>query len=147
MPSGSERATYVRKKRRSVGVRKGSHGTVEINCYVSCDCLLTLRMCRMGFQDLLKFRLSSLFVLQGCISSSMASLMSRSIYSVLAERSFVSCSLTTWSRLTLYSAADLSVCVGHMCLVCSLILIGIVFRFVQYKPGHTRMECCIHPAF
>jgi hypothetical protein len=56
--------------------------------------------CRRGFQDLLKVRPSSLFMLCGCISSSMASLMSRSMYLVLAERSFVSCSLIIWSWLT-----------------------------------------------
>jgi len=45
------------------------------------------------FQDLLRARPSSLFILYGCISSSMAYLWSRSKYPVFAERSFVSCSL------------------------------------------------------
>ena len=50
----------------------------------------------------------------GCISSSVTSLMSRSVYPVLAERSFVSCSLIMWSWLVLCSAtADLS---GWACL-------------------------------
>jgi len=41
-------------------------------------CLLSLTLCRRGFQDLLKIRPSSLLMLCGCISSSVASLMSRS---------------------------------------------------------------------
>jgi len=45
------------------------------------------------FQDLLKISLSSLFMLCGCISSSMAYLMNWSMYLVFTERSFVSCSL------------------------------------------------------
>jgi len=62
-------------------------------------CLLSISLCRRGFQDLLKVRPSSLLILCGCISSSLASLMSRSMYPVLAERSFVSCSLMMWSSL------------------------------------------------
>jgi len=42
-------------------------------------CLLSLTLCRRGFQDLLKVRPSSLLMLCGCISSSIASLMSRSM--------------------------------------------------------------------
>ena len=60
-------------------------------------CLLSLSVCRRGFQDLLKVRPSSLFTLCWCISSSVASLMSRAMYPVLAERSFVFCSLIIWS--------------------------------------------------
>jgi hypothetical protein len=63
------------------------------NYCVVDGCLLPLSLCNKGFQDLLKVRPSSLFILCGCISSSIASLMSRSMYPVLAERSFVSCSL------------------------------------------------------
>ena len=48
--------------------------------------LLTLSLCRRGFQDLLKVRPSSLLMLCGCISSSVASLMSRSMYPVLPEK-------------------------------------------------------------
>jgi hypothetical protein len=55
--------------------------------------LLSLSLCRRGFQDLLKVKPSSLFILCGCISIPIASLMSRSIYPVLTQRSFVSCSL------------------------------------------------------
>jgi len=60
------------------------------NYCVVGGCLLSLRLCRKGFQDLLKIRSSSLFILCGCISSSIASLMNQSMYAVLAERSFVS---------------------------------------------------------
>jgi len=42
-----------------------------------------LSLCRRGFQDLLKVRPSSVFILCGCISSSIASLMSRSTYPCL----------------------------------------------------------------
>ena len=57
----------------------------------------SLSRCRRGFQDLLKICPSSPFKLSGCISRSMASLMSRSLYLVSAERSTVSCSLIIWS--------------------------------------------------
>ena len=50
---------YVREERRCVGMRKGSHGMVEIKFCVSGGCLLSLSVCRRGFQDLLKVRLSS----------------------------------------------------------------------------------------
>jgi hypothetical protein len=76
-----------------------------------------------GFQDLLKVRPSSLFMLCGCISNIMASLMSQSTCPDLAERGFVFCSLIIWSWLMLcYATADLSVCAGLVCLLCSLIL-------------------------
>jgi hypothetical protein len=52
--------------------------------------LLPLSKCRRGFHVLLKFRPSSLFMLCGCSSSSMASLMRRSKYPDVAERSLVS---------------------------------------------------------
>ena len=71
-------------------VRMG-HGMAGQNYCVVGGCLLSLSLCRRGFQDLLKVRPSFLFILCGCISSSIASLMSRSMYPVLAERSFVSC--------------------------------------------------------
>jgi len=68
----------------------------------------------------------SLFALCGYISSSVGSQMSRSLYPVIAERSFVSCNLIIWSWLMLCSAnADLSVCASRVCLLCSLILIWI----------------------
>ena len=41
--------------------------------------LFSLSLCRRAFQDLLKINPSSLFMLCGCISSSMASLMSPSM--------------------------------------------------------------------
>ena len=102
----------MREKRRCVRARNGSHGLIEINNYISGGCLLTLSMCRRIFQGLLNVRPSSPFMLCGSISSSMASLMSRSICPFLAEKSFVFSSLIIWSLLTLCSAtADLSVCV------------------------------------
>ena len=81
--------------RARVGV---SHGMVEAKllCF-RVGCLLSLSLCRRGFQDLLKVRPSSLLMLCGCISNSTAFLMSRSMYPVLAERSFVSCSVMMWS--------------------------------------------------
>ena len=54
------------------------------DCVVSDSFLLSLSMRKRGFNDLLKARLSSLLMLCGCISSSMASVMSRSIYPVFA---------------------------------------------------------------
>ena len=72
-------------------------------------CLLSLSVCRRVLQDLLKVRPSSLFMLCGCISSSVTSVMSRSMYPVFAERSFVPCSLIIWSWLVLcYATADLN---------------------------------------
>jgi len=73
------------------GWYQGGHGMTGQNYCVVDGCLLSLSLCRRGFQDLLKVRTSSLFILCGCISSSTASLMSRSMYPVLAERSLVSC--------------------------------------------------------
>jgi hypothetical protein len=66
------------------------------NYCVLGGCLLSLSLCKRSFQDLLKVRPSSLFILCGCISSSIAPLMSRSMYPGLAERSFVSCNLIMW---------------------------------------------------
>ena len=95
-----------------------------VNDYVVSDgFLLSLSMCKRGFHDLLRVRPSSVLMLCGCISSSMASLNSRSMYPVFAARSFVSCSFISCSWLMLCSAtADLSVCASLMCLLCSLIL-------------------------
>ena len=70
----------------------GNRGMVESNYCVLGGCLLSLSLCRRS-QDLLKVRPSSLLMLCGCISSSVASPMSRSMSPVLAERSSVSCSL------------------------------------------------------
>ena len=58
---------FVREKRHCAGVRKGSHLMVEIICNVSCGCLLDLSLYKRGYQDLLKFRLSYLSTLCGCI--------------------------------------------------------------------------------
>jgi hypothetical protein len=52
--------------------------------------LLSLSNCRSSFHVLFKFRPSSLFMLCGCNSRSMASLMRQSMYPDLAERSYVS---------------------------------------------------------
>jgi len=68
-------------------VRVG-HGMAGQNYCVVGGCLFSLSLCRRGFQDLLKVRPSSLLTLCGCISSLIASLISRSMYPVLAVRSF-----------------------------------------------------------
>ena len=68
-----------------------------------------LDLCKSGFRDLLRARPSSVLMLCGCISISIASLMRQSMHPVFAERSSVSCSLMMWSCLKLCSAtADLS---------------------------------------
>ena len=86
---------------------------------------LSLSMRRRGFNDVLKVG-TSLFTLCGYISSPMAPLMSRSLYSVSAERCFVSCNLIIWSSLMLcFANADLSVCASRVCLLYSVILIWI----------------------
>jgi hypothetical protein len=72
-------------------------GWKRSNYCVLGACVLSLSLCRRGFQDLLKVRPSSLFMLCGCNSSSIASLVSRSMCPVLAERNFMSCSLMIWS--------------------------------------------------
>jgi hypothetical protein len=69
---------------------EGEPWMVDINCCLLGGCLLSVSLCRRGFQDLLKVRPSSLLMLCGCISSSVASLISPSMYPVLAERSLVS---------------------------------------------------------
>jgi hypothetical protein len=97
-----------------------SHRMVEVKLLYFGGCLRSLSLCRRGFQDLIKVRPSSLLMFCVCISSSIVSLMSRSMYPVLAERSFVSCSLIMWSRLMLCSAtADLFCCASLICLLCS----------------------------
>jgi hypothetical protein len=97
---------YVRVKRPHGRARKESRG---MDCYVSEGCLLSLSMCRRGFQDLLRIRPSSLFILCGYISSSLVFLMST--YLVCAERSFESYSLIIWLWLMPCSTtADLLVC-------------------------------------
>ena len=53
--------------------------------YVVGGCLLSLSLCNSGFHDLLRDRPSSLLMLCGCISISIASLMRRSMYPVFAE--------------------------------------------------------------
>jgi hypothetical protein len=81
-----------------------------------------LNLCTRGFQDLLMVRPSFLLMLCGCISSSIASLISQSMYPVLAQRSLVSSNLITWLWLILCSAtADLLVCASLLRLLCSLI--------------------------
>jgi hypothetical protein len=112
---------YVKEIRHMLGWATGWFGS---NYCVLGGCLLFLILCRRGFQDLLKVRPSSLLMLYGCICSSIASLMIRSMYPVLAERGFVPCSLIMWSWLMPCSAtADLSVCASLICLLCSLIWI------------------------
>ena len=91
------------------GIREVCPVTVGLGYCVLGGCLVSFWECVTGFQHLLSVRPSSLVMLNGCISISMASLMRRSMYLVLAERSLVSCSLMVWSWLKLCSAtADLS---------------------------------------
>jgi len=104
-----------------VCVRVGQGMAGQNYCVVGGS-LLSLSLCRRGFQDSLKARPSSLFILCGCISSSITSLKNRSMYPVLTERSFVSCSLIMWSWLKLCSAtADLLSCASLIRLLCSMI--------------------------
>ena len=64
-----------------------------VNDYIVSDgFLLSLSMCKRGFHDLLTVRPSSVLMLFACIFSSVASLMSQSMYPVFAARGFVSCS-------------------------------------------------------
>jgi hypothetical protein len=86
-----------------------AHIRARSNYCVLGGCLLSLILCKSGFQDLLRVRPSSLFMLCGCISVSVGSLMRHSMYLVFAESSLVSCNLMMWSWLKLCSAiADLS---------------------------------------
>jgi hypothetical protein len=124
-PQGEASSMYVREKWRCVGVGKRRHVMVEIKLLCLSSSFLSLSMHRRGFQNLLKVG-TSLFTLCGYLSSSMAPLMSRSLYPVSAERCFVSCNLIIWSWLMLCSAnADLSVCASRVYLLCSMILIWI----------------------
>jgi hypothetical protein len=100
-------------------VRVG-HGIAGQNYCVISGCLISLNLCRRGFQDLLKVR-PSLLILCGCISSSIASLMSRSMYPVLAKRNFESCSLMMSWLMLCSATVDLSGCASLKCLLCSLI--------------------------
>ena len=87
-------------------------------------------------------------MLCGCISISMASLIKRSMYSVFAERCFVSCSLMMWSWVKLCSAtADLSGWASLMCLSCSLIRTWMDDHSVLCKPCRIRKGCCRFPEF
>ena len=62
---------------------------LKSHCCVVGGCLLSLSLCNNGFHDLLRDRPSSLLMMCGCISISIASLMRRSMYPVFAERSLV----------------------------------------------------------
>ena len=62
-------------------------------CFLLDGCLLSLSFWRSGFHDLLRLKPPSLFMLFGCISISMASLMRWSLYLVFVERSLVACNL------------------------------------------------------
>ena len=112
---------YVKEIRRVSG---WAIWWLRSNYCVLGDCHLSLSLCSRGFQDLLKVRPSSLLMLCGCISSSLASLMGRSMYPVLAERSFVPCSLIMSWLMLCSATADLSVCASLICLLCSLIRIS-----------------------
>ena len=69
--------TYIDANRRMCEcdrVSRVGQGMVDVNYCVLGGCLLSLSLCRNGFHDSLRDRPSSLFMLCGCISSSMASL-------------------------------------------------------------------------
>ena len=59
------------------GIREACSGAVGLLCTVWLS-RFSFRRCRRGFQDLLSISPSSLFILCGCISISMASLMRQS---------------------------------------------------------------------
>ena len=61
-------------------------------------------MCKRAFHDLLRIRPFSLSMSCGCISSSVASLISRCMYPVFAAKNFVSCTFISCSWLMLCSA-------------------------------------------
>ena len=53
------------------------------HCVILSSCLFFLSLCSNGFQDLLRLNPPSLLMLFGCISSSMASMMRRSMWPCL----------------------------------------------------------------
>jgi hypothetical protein len=104
-PMGEGGIRYWAVQSGRIGVEGGSikeAGPVAVRLLcMFCLSRFSFSVCRRGFQAVLRIRPSSLFILFGCICISIASLMRRSEYPVLAERSLVSCSLMMWSRLKL----------------------------------------------
>ena len=68
-----------RKRTEIVRGRTVAWCNLKSYCYVAGGCLLSLSLCNSSFYDLLRDRLSSLLILSGCISISIASLMMRSM--------------------------------------------------------------------
>ena len=64
---------------REIGRVGVGRGWKKSNYCVICGCLLSLSVRKNGFHDLLRVRPSSLLMLFGCISSSVAFLMRRSM--------------------------------------------------------------------
>ena len=89
-------------------------------------CLLSQRRRIRGLHDPCKARPSSLFILFGWSSNSVASLVSLSMESDMIERVQVSWNLMRWSWLKLCSAtANLCGCPSCMCWSCSFILVSV----------------------
>jgi hypothetical protein len=72
------------------GIKDACLVAVGLLCIVRLSCFSS-SVCRRGFQAVLRIRPTSLFILFGCISISIASLRWRFVDPVLAERSLVSC--------------------------------------------------------
>jgi hypothetical protein len=97
------------------------HGPVENPDLLSCDggFLQHLREHMRGFHDSLRQKSSSLFILLGCSSIKIVSLMMQSMYLGLVERMAVWCSWMLCPKLILCSAmADLSGCSRPVFLNC-----------------------------
>jgi hypothetical protein len=77
---------------RGGGIKGACLVAARLFCVFCLSCF-SFSVCRRGFQAVLRTRPSSLFILFGCICISIASVMRRSEYIVLAECSLVSCSL------------------------------------------------------
>ena len=89
-------------------------------------CLLSVRRRMGGFHDPLKARPSSVFILFGWISNSVASLFGLFMESDMVERIQVSWKLMRWSWLKLCSAtANLCGCPSRMFWLCSFILVSV----------------------
>jgi hypothetical protein len=93
-PMGEGSIRYWAVQSGWVGVEGGG---IKVACLVAARLLCvfclsrsSFSVCRIGFQAVLRTRPSSLFILYGCICISIASLIRRSEYVVLVERSLAS---------------------------------------------------------
>jgi hypothetical protein len=107
-------------------------------------CLLSLRRRMRGFHDPHKARPSSLFILFGWSSNSVASLISLSMESDMVERIQVSWNLMRWAWLKLcFATADLCGCPSRMCWSCSFILVSIDWSDCPMYTWPHLQGCCI----